>query len=123
MQRISKKRIQKVRRAKRVRAAVRGSQDEPRLSVFRSNRHLAAQLIDDEHRVTLASVSDRDVAPAKAGATRMTPRERAENLGERIAERAKEKNINAARFDRGSHRYHGIVAAFAAGARKGGLKF
>ena len=83
------------------------------------------QLIDDTLGRTIASASDREVAGKRAGAKRKAPAgriERARFVGERIAERAIAKGVSTARFDRGSYRYHGIVAAVAEGARKGGLK-
>jgi len=103
---------------------VRGSQDQPRLSVFRSGRHISAQLINDETGMTLAAVSDRELVKDKdKKVKKLPPRlERARWVGEEIAKRAKAKGVSRGRFDRGSYRYHGLVRAVAEGARKGGLQ-
>lgn len=104
------------RRVARVRSRVVGTKEKPRLSVFRSNRYIQAQLVDDEKGVTIAAVSSRE---DKKG----TKQEKATRAGELIAQRAKEVGITKAVFDRRSYRYHGRVRAFAEGARKGGLVF
>ncbi|MBI4132031.1 MAG: 50S ribosomal protein L18 [Candidatus Sungbacteria bacterium] len=114
--------IQRSRRQRRVRAGIRGTAERPRLSVFRSNRYLSAQLIDDAAGVTLAAASERELRPARAKAE-TGQAQRASLVGQEIASRAIAKGITAVRFDRGRYRYHGLVAALAAGARKGGLKF
>jgi large subunit ribosomal protein L18 len=108
----------RLRRRRRVRAKVRGSADRPRLSVFRSNRGIFAQLIDDDRGATVAAVSWtepelRDLAPL----------EQAKRIGELLAARAKEAGVETCVFDRGGYRYHGRVAALAEGAREGGLAF
>jgi large subunit ribosomal protein L18 len=103
------------RRHRRVRKKVRGEADRPRLAVFRSNRHIYAQLIDDRQAVTLAAASDAEVKGA-------SPIERAKAVGELIASRAKDAGIETAVFDRGGRQYHGRVAALADGAREGGLQ-
>lgn len=129
MKRIRKQTAKNLRLAKRTRSRIKGSSARPRLSIFRSNRYLWAQIIDDEKGVTVASESDRGMvsdAPkkgAKKSKDNLSRRERAGKIGELIAGKAKEKNIREVRFDRGRFRYHGLVAALAAGARKGGLKF
>jgi large subunit ribosomal protein L18 len=110
-----------MRRARRARATGRGTTERPRLSVFRSNRRLAVQLIDDQRGVTVASASDREPAAAK-GKQPLARRERARRLGERIAELAEGQGIASARFDRGRYRYHGLIAAIAEGARSAGLE-
>lgn len=116
--------IHQARRAKRARAKVRGDSLHPRLSVFRSNRHISAQLIDDEKRITIVSVADSEIADGtKKGAARPVPLVCAEAVGVRLAEKALKKQISEVRFDRGRYRYHGLVAALAAGARRGGLRF
>ncbi len=117
------RREKRERRAKRVRSRARGTADCPRLSVFRSHRHLSAQLIDDQHSRTLASASDLKIPKPKKGAKPLARGQRAEWVGERLAELARERGITRAQFDRGRYRYHGRIAALAAGARKGGLKF
>ncbi len=111
----TKKRSARVRRHARVRKKVSGSQARPRLAVYRSNRHIYAQLIDDARAVTIASASDREVA--KGDKT-----ERAKAVGALIATRAKEHGVEVAVFDRGGRLYHGRVAALADGAREGGLQ-
>jgi large subunit ribosomal protein L18 len=109
---------QRLRRRRRVRAKIRGDADRPRLSVFRSNRGLSVQLIDDVAGRTLAAVNwtESDVKSLK-------PMEQAKRVGELIAERAKAAGVEAAVFDRGGYRYHGRVKALAEGAREGGLRF
>lgn len=104
-------------RRRRVRAKVSGTAERPRISVFRSNRGIAAQLIDDLSGRTIASVSwtESDLRPLK-------PMEQCEQAGKRLAERAKAAGIEAAVFDRGGYQYHGRVKAFAEGVREGGLK-
>lgn len=106
------------RRKFRVRKSVRGSADFPRLSVFRSNFHIYVQLIDDEAQVTLASAStvEKDAGSGYGGNVAA-----AATVGKLIAERAKEKGITKARFDRGSYRYHGRIKALARAATENGL--
>ncbi len=104
------------RRASRVRATVRGSAERPRLSVFRSNRFMLAQLIDDVAGKTLASVT------SKAMKTKGTKTAGAEFVGKAIAAAAKTAGVSSVVFDRGSYRYHGRVAALVEAARKEGLK-
>lgn len=124
MKKVSKKGEQRLRRKGRVRTLVRGTAERPRLSVFRSSRHVSAQLIDDGAGVTLISASDLEMTGSKsknkAVATLLA---RAGWVGQRLAEKAKTKNIFTARFDRGPYQYHGLVRAVAEGARRGGLKF
>ena len=108
----------RLRRRRRVRARVRGSAERPRLSVFRSNRGVFAQLIDDDRGHTVVSVSWIEPELRK-----LDPREQAKKAGELLASRAKEAGVSACVFDRGGYRYHGRVRALADGAREGGLKF
>ena len=105
----------RLRRHARVRKKVSGAAERPRLAVFRSNRHIYAQLIDDVRAVTLVAASDAEVA----GKDKTV---RAKAVGELIASRAKEAGIDRAVFDRGGRLYHGRVAALAEGAREGGLQ-
>ncbi len=105
----------RVRRHARVRKKVKGSTERPRLAVFRSNRHIYAQLIDDVQHSTVVSASDREVKG-------VDPTARAKAVGELIASRAKEAGIERVVFDRGGRLYHGRVAALADGAREGGLQ-
>lgn len=107
---------QRDRRHNRVRARVIGTAARPRLSIFRSNTRLVAQLIDDDARVTIAAVSS-DKEKGK------TPRERAEVAAASIAKVAQEKGIKAVVFDRGGFQYLGTVKAFADAARAAGLEF
>jgi large subunit ribosomal protein L18 len=108
----------RLKRRRRVRAKVRGSAERPRISVFRSNRGIFAQLIDDDSGRTLASVNwtESDLRSLK-------PMEQASKAGALLAERAKSAGVETAVFDRGGYQYHGRVKALAEGAREGGLKF
>ena len=105
----------RIRRHARVRKKVQGEAARPRLAVYRSNRHIYAQLIDDRAERPLAAASDAEV---QAG----NPTERAKAVGELLATRAKDAGIATAVFDRGGRQYHGRVAALADGAREGGLQ-
>jgi large subunit ribosomal protein L18 len=107
---------QRTRRHNRVRARVIGTAARPRLSIFRSNTRLVAQLIDDDARITIAAISS-DTEKGK------TPRERAETAAATIAKVAQEKGIKAVVFDRGGFQYLGTVKAFADAARSAGLEF
>ena len=109
---------QRLRRRRRVRAKVRGSAERPRLSVFRSNRGVFAQLIDDRSGKTIAAVNWIEPDLRK-----LAPMDQAKKVGELIAERAKQAGVESCVFDRGGYRYHGRVRAIAEGAREGGLKF
>jgi large subunit ribosomal protein L18 len=106
----------RLRRRRRVRAKVSGTAERPRISVFRSNRGIAAQLIDDISGHTLASVSWTE--ESLRGLQSM---EQAQQGGKLLAERAKAVGVETAVFDRGGYRYHGRVKAFAEGVRDGGL--
>lgn len=108
-----------MRRDRRVRARIIGSSEIPRLTVFRSNKGIYAQLIDDSKHHTLASVSVRDLGKAEQGRAK---KDQAATLGEMIAKKAVAAGISKAVFDRGEYAYHGRVQSFADGARKGGLK-
>ena len=112
------KQQQRLRRRRRVRAKARGSADRPRLSVYRSNRGVFAQLIDDDSGRTVAAVNWTE--PDLRGLSRM---EQAKRAGETLAKRASEAGVEACVFDRGGYRYHGRVRALAEGAREGGLRF
>jgi large subunit ribosomal protein L18 len=110
------------RRAQRVRKTVEGSADKPRLSVFRSSKHIYAQLIDDATSTTLAfaSTQTKELADALKG---LKKSEKAEKVGAKVAELAKAKGIEAVVFDRNGRPFHGRIAALAKGARDAGLKF
>jgi large subunit ribosomal protein L18 len=108
----------RLRRRRRVRAKVRGTAERPRIAVFRSNRGIAAQLIDDDAGRTLAAVNwiEGPLRDLKGS-------EQAKKAGELLAERAKAAGVESAVFDRGGYQYHGRVQALADGAREGGLSF
>ncbi|MDQ6775041.1 MAG: 50S ribosomal protein L18 [Actinomycetota bacterium] len=108
----------RLRRRRRVRAKVRGTAERPRISVFRSNRGIAAQLIDDDAGRTIVSVNwtEADLRGLQA-------MDQAKRVGEVLADRAKAAGLESAVFDRGGYRYHGRVQALADGARSGGLSF
>jgi large subunit ribosomal protein L18 len=108
----------RLRRRRRVRAKITGTAERPRLSVFRSNRGIQAQLIDDAQGHTVAAVTWTEAELKKLG-----PMEQAKRAGELIAERAKAAGVEGCVFDRGGYRYHGKVKALADGAREGGLRF
>jgi len=105
----------------RVRKRVIGSPERPRLSVFRSSRHIYAQLIDDAKGATVAFASSREPVGSKVEGTGKIAVSRA--VGKLVAERAREKGVTRVSFDRGGYLYHGRVKALADGARAGGLDF
>jgi len=109
------RRTARVRRHARVRKSIAGTAERPRLAVYRSNRHIYVQLIDDVRATTIAAASDAEVGGD-------SPLARAKAVGELIAGRAKDAGIAAVVFDRGGRLYHGRVAAVADGAREGGLQ-
>jgi len=109
----------RLRIKKRIRKHVSGTATRPRLSIFRSNKGMDAQLIDDINGVTLVSVSSKSKADKVSG----NKTEMATQLGKLLAEKALKKNIEVCSFDRNGYLYHGRVKAFAEGAREGGLKF
>jgi large subunit ribosomal protein L18 len=108
----------RLRRRRRVRAKVRGTGERPRLAVFRSNRGIQAQLIDDARGHTLAAVSWTESDLKQLGSM-----EQAKLAGELLAQRAKDAGVEGCVFDRGGYRYHGKVKALAEGAREAGLRF
>ena len=110
---------QRLRRHKRVRGAVSGTAQRPRLNVFRSSKNIFAQVIDDVQGVTLAAAATTEKDFSEYGGNK----EAARKVGNLIAERAKAKGIEAVVFDRGGYVYHGRVKELAEGAREGGLKF
>jgi large subunit ribosomal protein L18 len=115
---VTTKPVKRLRRRRRVRAKVRGTAERPRLSVFRSNRGIQAQLIDDVKGHTVAAVNWVEGDLKALG--RM---DQARRAGELLAERAKAAGVESCVFDRGGYRYHGKVRALAEGAREGGLRF
>lgn len=102
----------------RLRKKVAGTAERPRLSVFRSLKHIYAQIIDDASGKTLAAASSKEADLAASG-----NKDGAKLVGQKLAERAKEKGIATVVFDRGGFKYHGRVASLADGAREGGLDF
>jgi len=112
------KRQARLRRRRRVRAKVSGTAERPRLSVYRSNRGVFAQLIDDRSGRTLAAVNWTEKELREMKAT-----EQAKRAGELLAARAKEAGVETCVFDRAGYQYHGRVRALAEGAREGGLSF
>jgi large subunit ribosomal protein L18 len=115
---VQTKQQSRLRRRHRVRAKIRGSAERPRLSVYRSNRGLFAQLIDDDAGRTVAGVSwtEKELRD-------LDPMQQAKRCGALLAERAKAAGVETCVFDRGGYRYHGRVRALAEGAREGGLAF
>lgn len=111
-------------RHKKIRSKIKGTETCPRLSVYRSNAHIYAQIINDNKMVTLASALDTEVKPkADKENVRTGKIALAYEVGKTIAEKAKKAGIEKIVFDRGGNRYHGRVKALADGARDGGLKF
>ncbi len=110
---------QRLKRHKRVRGRVFGTPEMPRLNVFRSEKHIYAQIIDDTKGTTLCSASSVEKDFEGVGSNK----EAAKKVGMTVAQRAKEKGIDKVVFDRGGYIYHGRVAALADGAREGGLEF
>jgi large subunit ribosomal protein L18 len=113
---LATKQARRLKRRRRVRAKVTGTAERPRVSVFRSNRGISAQLIDDGAARTLASVSWTE-----ADLRALAPTERAARAGALLVERAKAAGVTVAVFDRGGYLYHGQVKALAEGAREAGL--
>ena len=113
---VLQKRAHREKRRKRVRRKVIGTAERPRLSVYRSNVHIYAQLVDDDAGHTIAAADSREVGEAE------NRKEAARKVGGLVAQRAAEAGIELAVFDRGGNKYHGRVAALADGAREGGLR-
>ena len=113
---VLEKRMHREKRHKRVRRKLAGTAARPRLSVYRSNVHIYAQLIDDDAGETLAAADSRQVGEAD------NRKDAASKVGALIANKASEAGIEAVVFDRGGNKYHGRIAALAEGAREGGLK-
>jgi large subunit ribosomal protein L18 len=115
------RRESRVRRHRRVRKKLHGTAERPRLAVFRSNKHIVAQLIDDDTGRTLAAASTTEADQRATGAGGSV--EAASRIGRLIAERAKASGVDKVVFDRGGFMYHGRIAALAAAAREAGLEF
>ena len=111
-------------RKRRVRSRVKGNAQRPRLNVFRSNKHVFVQIINDAEGKTLISMSDLEIKQStKKGSDKSSKRDLASQVGEEIAKKALKKKIKKVVFDKGGYKYHGRVKEVAAGARKGGLEF
>lgn len=109
---------QKIKRQIRTRAKIKGTQSRPRLSVFKSNRYIYAQLINDDAGKTVVGVSEKQLKEAISGKSA-----RAKAVGVLLAKKAIDKKIKKVVFDRGSYSYHGKISSIADGAREGGLEF
>jgi large subunit ribosomal protein L18 len=108
----------KIRRQVRVRSKIKGTEGRPRLSVFRSNRFMYAQIINDEMRKTIVGISEKHLKEKIVGRSA-----RAKAIGVLLAKKATDKKIKKVVFDKGSYAYHGRVSELAKGAREGGLEF
>ncbi|PKL72352.1 50S ribosomal protein L18 [Candidatus Kuenenbacteria bacterium HGW-Kuenenbacteria-1] len=127
------KQEKRIRRHKRIRTKIKGTNERPRLSVFRSNKQIYAQLIDDKKGFTLVAADGREIEKAKTEKQEVQKKEKEDELsvgvvvayevGKLIAQKALKNKIDQAVFDRGGYKYHGQVKAVADGAREGGLKF
>jgi large subunit ribosomal protein L18 len=118
---ISKKRQSRKKRHRSLRKRIEGNAERPRLAVFRSTRHIYAQVIDDVQKKTLTAISDKVLAVE--GETKADKKARAKRVGAAIAKQCLEKGIDKVVFDRAGYKYHGRVSALADGAREAGLKF
>ena len=118
---ISFKRQSRKKRHRSLRKRIEGNAERPRLAVFRSTRHIYAQVIDDVQKKTLTAISDK--ALAVEGETKADKKARAKRVGTAIAKQCLEKGIEKVVFDRAGYKYHGRVSALADGAREAGLKF
>jgi large subunit ribosomal protein L18 len=119
MKKVQEKQRKRLQRKRHIRKSIVGTTERPRMTVFRSNRFVYIQVIDDSKGETIASVNNRQ----KENAALKTNVENASKLGELIGARMKEKSVESVVFDRNGYKYHGIVKAIADGARKSGLKF
>lgn len=115
-----KKKCQRIKRKRRIRKRISGDADRPRLSVYRSNKHIYTQVIDDEKGVTLVEYCDAKLSKKEQSGTKM---EIAGLVGRELGKRLKEKNILKVVFDRGGYKYHGRVKALAGEVRKVGIMF
>lgn len=108
----------RIKRIKHIQKKVFGHTNRPRITVYRSNKHLYAQIVDDNSHKTIVAASDYEITTKG-----LKPVEKAEKIGESLAKKALEKNIKEVVFDRRGFRYHGKIKTLAEGARKGGLIF
>ena len=116
---LKEKRQKRERRKKRVRAKIFGTKERPRLSVFRSHKHIWVQVINDEIGHTLVSASSKEIKPEK----KLTKKEIAFEVGKLVAKKCQEAGIKKIVFERKGYKYHGRLKALAEGAREGGLEF
>jgi len=121
MKKINKKEKRAIRHH-RLRAKIKGNKERPRLSVYRSLKHIYAQIIDDEKGETLVTASDFEIKNEKDN-QKITKQEIAQKVGELIAKKAEEKGIKKVVFDRGGFKYHGRIKMLAEKAKEGGLEF
>lgn len=122
MDKTVKKELRRNKIRRRIRSTIRGTAERPRLCIYKSNKHVYAQLVNDKLGVTLVGASTQSDALEEEVKDK-TKSEAAEIVGKHLAEVANEKGINKAVFDRSGYRYHGVVKALAEGAREGGLDF
>ena len=122
MDKTTKKTLRRNKIRRRIRSTIRGTAERPRLCVFKSNKHMYAQLIDDRAAVTLAAISTES-ADLEKELKDKSGMEKAEIVGKQIAKMASDKGIDKAVFDRSGYKYHGKIKALADGAREGGLDF
>lgn len=122
MHKFNTKKQLRLKRHKKVRSIVIGTAARPRVSVFRSNRHIFVQIINDENSKTVVGVSDMISKAKQKEKTKSTKTEAAYKVGELLAVKMQEKNIKEAVFDRGGFKYHGRIKSLAEGLRKGGIK-
>ncbi len=123
MGKTSQRREARLKRKRRVRSRIFGTAERPRLSVFRSNKHIYAQVVDDSKGHTLFAASDLSPQLREILSENSKKRERAHELGKFVAERCRELGITKVIFDRNGYLYHGRVREVAIGAREGGLEF
>lgn len=119
---LAKRTKKRIKRAMRVRKRLRGSSVSPRMSVYKTNRHISVQIIDDEKGITLASAGTLNKEFQK-GEFGKKSKEAAKKIGAKIAQLAKGKDIQRVIFDRGRLKYHGVIAELADAAREAGLQF
>lgn len=121
---MTNKKEKRIIRHRKIRKKVFGTQNRPRLSIFRSNKNIYAQIIDDSQASTLVSISTFKINEAKKDESQVSKKiNQAEKAGEAMAQLANKKNIKKVVFDRGGFKYHGRIKAFAQAAKKGGLTF
>jgi|SRR3972149_8133995 len=116
------KKSREIQRKRRTRVKINKTSNRPRLSVFRSNRHIFAQIIDDTKGKTMVAISDKGLTKDKKNISG-TKINIADAVGLELAKKAKAKKISKVTFDKGAYKYHGRIKALAEGARKGGLEF